>query len=93
MSTTCATDQLILSIQEVNPLVFTSTGGMQGIGAEVFRRLTGLEVVQLTGTSGLNITTFNGLTITPGKTYQMTLIYCGQGVWKILIQMMDLNLL
>jgi hypothetical protein len=81
MNTSCATDKMLLSIREVNPFVLLSNGAFSPIGSEAARHLTAGELTSLKG-SGLNINTFEGLTIQTGKTYSILLAYNGQGVWK-----------
>jgi hypothetical protein len=85
----CATDALLLSIQEVNPLGITSSGIFPTIGNEVVRNLNSTELTDIISTGGLSLTsnTFvdgngNSITIQTGKTYSIILVYYGLGVFK-----------
>ena len=85
----CATDVFILSIQEINPLGITSGGSFPSIGPEIFRPLTPAELIDIISLQGLalvnnSFSNGNGQTITiqPGKTYYIKLIYPGGGIYK-----------
>ena len=87
-STSCAVDAFKLSIQEFNPFKTTSNGAFIAIGNEVLRLLDNTERAAIISGTGLNLANndftdgTNSITITPGHTYKVKLIYTGLNQWK-----------
>lgn len=87
-STSCAVDAFRLSIQEVNPFKTTSNGSFIAVGNEVLRPLDNTERAAIISGTGLDLANndftdgTNSITITPGHTYKVKLIYTGLNQWK-----------
>ncbi len=87
-STTCAVDALRLSIQEVDPFKTASNGAFIAIGNDVIRPLDNTERAAIISGSGMDLVCndftdgTNSITITPGHTYKIKLIYTGLNQWK-----------